>query len=128
MTEEENPEVILGKYKNMVSECQAMANKIGELTLERDEHTLVAEQLNKLEGDRKAYRLIGGVLVEKTVGEVLPPVQQNLEGITQLIKTLDENLKRKDDATKEYKKKHGIMTQSEREAMARGQQRAAASA
>lgn len=38
--------------------------------------------MSKLEGDRKAFRLIGGVLVERTVGEVLPAVQQNYEGVS----------------------------------------------
>jgi prefoldin subunit 2 len=53
--------------------------------LERDEHRLVIESLTKLESERKAFRLIGGVLVEKTVGEVLPAVSQNFEGVRALL-------------------------------------------
>jgi prefoldin subunit 2 len=83
--QEENPEVVLGTYKNMVSECQQLAAKISELTLERDEHKLVLEQLLKLEPNRKAFRLIGGILVERTVGDVLPPVQQNYDGVSFLL-------------------------------------------
>lgn len=79
--EDENPELILNTYKAMVAECQQMANKIGELTLEKDEHKLVLDQLTKLEPERRAFRLVGGVLVERTVGEVLPPIQQNYEGV-----------------------------------------------
>lgn len=79
--EDNNPEVILGKYKKMTSECQQLASKIQELTMERDEHRLVVDQLNKLEPSRKAFRLIGGVLVERTVEEVLPAVNQNFEGV-----------------------------------------------
>ena len=52
-----------------------------KLNLERDEHKLVVETLTKLEGERKAYRLVGGVLVERTVGEVLPVVSQNYDGV-----------------------------------------------
>jgi len=52
-----------------------------QLTLEKDEHKLVLESLSKLESERKAFRLIGGVLVEKTVGEVQPAVNQNYEGV-----------------------------------------------
>ena len=53
-----------------------------QLTLERDEHKLVIDQLSTLEPERKAFRLIGGILVEKTVGEALPAVQQNYEGVS----------------------------------------------
>lgn len=55
-----------------------------QLTLERDEHKLVIDQLSILESERKAFRLIGGILVEKTVGEALPAVQQNYEGVSNL--------------------------------------------
>ena len=37
-------------------DCQQIAVKIQELSVERDEHRLVVEQLSKLEGNRKAYR------------------------------------------------------------------------
>jgi prefoldin subunit 2 len=49
--------------------------------MERDEHKLVVETLSKLEDERKAFRLIGGILVERTVGEVLPAVTQNFDGV-----------------------------------------------
>ena len=40
------------------------------------------DQLSGLEADRKAFRLMGGILVEKNVGEVLPEVQRNFEGVS----------------------------------------------
>ncbi|RYH07106.1 hypothetical protein EON65_42095 [archaeon] len=49
--------------------------------MDRDEHKLVVETMSKLEAERKAFRLVGGVLVERTVGEVLPAVSQNYEGV-----------------------------------------------
>lgn len=49
--------------------------------MERDEHKLVVDTLSKLESERKAFRLVGGVLVERTVGDVLPAVSQNYEGV-----------------------------------------------
>ena len=66
----------------MTAECQSIASKISELTLERDEHKLVVDTLSKLEPERKAFRLVGGVLVERTVDEVLPAVLQNYEGVS----------------------------------------------
>jgi len=116
-----NPETILSIYKQMMSECQQIASKIQELSLERDEHKLVIEQLSKLEDERKAFRLVGGVLVERTVGELLPIVTQNYEGIKDIIGKLDASLKTKDNERRAYKDKHGIMTQEEREAMMKQQ-------
>ena len=47
---EDNPEVILAKYKSMKAECQQMSAKINELTVEKDEHRLVTDTLSKLNG------------------------------------------------------------------------------
>lgn len=64
-----------------IDTCTLTLNALLQLSLERDEHKLVIEQLSTLESERKAFRLIGGILVEKTVGEALPAVQQNYEGV-----------------------------------------------
>lgn len=43
--------------------------------------SLVILALDKLESGRKCYRLVGDVLVERTVGEVMPAVQKNRDGV-----------------------------------------------
>ena len=116
-----NPDEILGNYKRMMADCQQIAAKISELNYERDEHKLVVDILGKLESERKAFRLVGSVLVERTVGDVLPTVSQNFEGIKELLVKLDESLKQKDEERRQYKEKYGIMTQEEREAMMKNQ-------
>jgi len=35
---------------------------------------LVINSISKMESGRKAFRLVGGVLIQQTVGEVLPAV------------------------------------------------------
>ena len=40
-------------------------------------HRQVIEALKDVDGDRKCFRLMGGVLVERTVKEVLPALQHN---------------------------------------------------
>ena len=42
---------------------------------------LVIDTLKETEKDRKCFRMIGGVLVEKTVGEVLPILETSLEQV-----------------------------------------------
>lgn len=42
---------------------------------------MVIAAIEKLEPTRKCYRLVGEVLVERTVAEVMPAVQKNKEGV-----------------------------------------------
>ena len=43
---------------------------------------LVVNTTKSMAADRKCFRLIGGVLVERTVGEVIPAVQANMDGVS----------------------------------------------
>lgn len=45
------------------------------------EHTLVLQTLEPLEEGRKCFRLVGGVLVEQTVGTTRPTVQGNMDNL-----------------------------------------------
>jgi len=45
---------------------------------------LVIQTLKPLNSDRKCFRLIHGVLVERTIKDVLPAVENNLEGVRKL--------------------------------------------
>ena len=74
-------EQIIGHYRQMRSEIQKIASKISELEQEVQEHQLVIDTLTPLDGERKAFRLMGGILVERTVKEVLPDVTQNQAGV-----------------------------------------------
>ncbi|CAG8637326.1 12431_t:CDS:2, partial [Acaulospora morrowiae] len=57
------------QFNNMKSEMQAIAQKIGELEGDAEEHKAVIDTISPLNGDRKCFRLVGGVLVERTVKE-----------------------------------------------------------
>ena len=48
-------------------------------------YSLVLSTLNEAlqeEPDRKCFRLVGGVLVERTVRDVVPALQTNCEGVS----------------------------------------------
>ncbi|KRZ53413.1 RNA polymerase-associated protein LEO1 [Trichinella nativa] len=66
------------------SEERAIAAKLNELKFERHEHKIIIERLEKMNGDRKAYRMIGGVLVEWTVAEILPALHMSSDGESSL--------------------------------------------
>lgn len=60
---------------------------------------LVIETLEPLPQDRKCFRMVNGVLVERTVKEVLPALKTNAEGLKQVL----------DDLLKQYKAKQTEM-------------------
>ena len=69
----------------MQSDLQNLSQKIGELESEADEHGLVLTTLEEAlakDPSRKCFRLIGGVLVERTVKDVVPALQTNREGVS----------------------------------------------
>ena len=69
------------QYRELISECQKLLQKISELEMDRNEHLLVEETLMALDPKRRAYRLVGECLVERTVEEVLPTVASNRENV-----------------------------------------------
>jgi prefoldin subunit 2 len=75
------PEIVQ-KYNTLIQETNQLAHKISELEFDKNEHRLVEETLRPLDGTRRAYRLVGEVLVERTVEEVLPSVAGNREKVS----------------------------------------------
>lgn len=75
------PPEVVRKYNELIQESNKVAEKIAELEFDRNEHRLVEDTLKPLDGERRAYRLVGEVLVERTVEEVLPSVSNNREKV-----------------------------------------------
>jgi prefoldin subunit 2 len=76
------PHQIIQQFRTMLQEQEQMSRKIQELEMDRNEHQLVHDALQPLEPSRRAYRLVGEVLVERTVGEVLPSVEKNKQNVS----------------------------------------------
>merc|ERR1712062_324777 len=81
LTDMSSKEEIVQGFQNLCQEQRQLQQKLAELRQERGEHELVAETLKKAEPERKAWRLVGGVLTERTVGEVLPALLTQIENI-----------------------------------------------
>jgi prefoldin subunit 2 len=67
------------KLQQLKNEYTQILGKIAEIDQERREHTLVLDTLNKQPPEKKCWRLLGGVLVEKTVNEIAPSIGQNID-------------------------------------------------
>ncbi|KAK5663300.1 hypothetical protein OQA88_3728 [Cercophora sp. LCS_1] len=92
-------------YKNTL---QTIAQKIGDVEQEAEEHKLVLDTLEPLPGDRKCFRMINGVLVERTVKDVVPALQTNAEGLKKVLDDLVKQYKTKQDELEKWKKKNNV--------------------
>ncbi|CCU98338.1 unnamed protein product [Malassezia sympodialis ATCC 42132] len=81
------------------AELQTIAEKVSEIESDADEHRLVITTLAdvyKKEPERTCFRLIGGVLVERTVKDVLETLQTTMEGLANVIVELVKQYKIKE--------------------------------
>ena len=66
-----------------------------------------------MDASRKCFRLIEGVLVERTVKEVLPALAQNKDKISSAVDALNTNLMTKGKELNEYREKYNISVRGE---------------
>ncbi|XP_045499017.1 prefoldin subunit 2 [Colias croceus] len=105
-----NEEVFAG-FQTLRNEQRQLANKISELEMDLNEHKIVIETLQGTDPNRKCFRMLGGVLVERTVGEILPELESNRARLPGAIEALNEQLSRKGKEINEYIEKHDIRVQ-----------------
>ncbi|XAR57246.1 hypothetical protein NMG60_11025314 [Bertholletia excelsa] len=103
-----NEQAVANLYANMRTEVNQIYSKITELEMEVTEHSLVINAIKPLDPFRRCYRMIGGVLVERTIKEVLPAVQRNKEGLEEVIARLNEALEKKKKEIAEFEAKYKI--------------------
>ncbi|KAG9099634.1 hypothetical protein FS749_000767 [Ceratobasidium sp. UAMH 11750] len=124
------------RFSRFQNDLQQLAQKIGELEAEAEEHELVLATLSdpyKNDPDRKCFRMIGGVLVERTVKDVVPSLKMNRNGVSILtissisftkvtifqqlknvLETLVKQYKSKEDDFNAFQREHKIRAVSQR--------------
>lgn len=96
------------QYNTYKSNLQSLATKIGDLETDSDEHALVLTTLTALPPTRRAYRMIGGVLVESSVATVVPALETNRDGIRAVMETLVKQYKTLEDEFVKFQKDNKI--------------------
>lgn len=104
---------ILEGFNKLRQEQRNIAGKLAELEGDTAEHSIVIDALEKVEQTRQCYRLIGGVLVERTVAEVLPALRNNKSQIVGLVEVLNKQLVAKAKELNDFKEKHNIKIQGQ---------------
>ncbi|KAG5484610.1 hypothetical protein CUR178_07201 [Leishmania enriettii] len=114
-------EQIVQQYNRMRQEQSAIMSRIAELENESHEHDLVAAELRPLSKDRCCHHLVGGALVELTVGEVLPDIEENLAAIREALVQLNKGLLEKEKQMDEFMTKYKLNRPSSNQAVTAGQ-------
>jgi prefoldin subunit 2 len=83
-------EQIVARFNEMRQQVSSLTAKIADLEGDCQEHTLVINTLEPMGKERQCYRMIGDVLVERTVGEALPAVTRNRDNLQQAIDQLSK--------------------------------------
>ncbi|KAL7008616.1 Cochaperone prefoldin complex subunit [Cystobasidiomycetes sp. EMM_F5] len=105
---------LTSEYNRRRTELSEIVNKVSELERDADEHTLVLETLRQVkeeDPDRKCFRMIGGVLVQRTVKDIMPQLQTNLQGIQNLIDQLSTSYKKREEEFEAFTKRYNITVQ-----------------
>lgn len=105
-----NEEIFAG-FQALRTEQRQIGSKISELQMDLNEHKIVIETLRGVEGSRKCFRMVGGVLVERTVADVLPELQNNCTQLPKAVQALEEQLAKKGEEINKYIESHDIRIQ-----------------
>jgi prefoldin subunit 2 len=103
-----NEQAVANMYAAMKSDLQQIYSKITELEMEVSEHSLVINAIQPLDPSRRCYRMIGGVLVERTIKDVLPAVQRHKSGIEEVVARFTEAIEKKKKEITDFETKYKI--------------------
>jgi len=112
--EPKSEQEVVQRFSDMRSEVGQIWSKVNELEGEMQEHDLVIKAIKEMDPKRKCFRLVGGVLVERTIGEVLPAVETNKQGITGIKDQLFQQFETKKEELKEFQDKYKIRVKGDK--------------
>ncbi|KAH8314709.1 hypothetical protein KR074_011445 [Drosophila pseudoananassae] len=106
-------EAIVAQFQQLRNEQRNLANSLNTLEMDLREHKTVIETLESADPERKCFRLIGGVLCERTVKEVLPQLVENKDFIAKTITMVTEDLSKKGSELNKFKEDNNIKIRGE---------------
>lgn len=108
LSPEEQQKIVSG-FQTLRDEQTQLVQKTQDLEVDLKEHDLVLSTLTTInDKTRRCYRMIGGVLIEHTVGEVIPALETNREQIHNVIESFKQKTEEKGKELASYKQKYDI--------------------
>ncbi|KAK3754023.1 hypothetical protein QZH41_020309, partial [Actinostola sp. cb2023] len=108
-------EQVIQLFNQMRQDLTNILSKIHELEMDQNEHSVVIEALKDVDSSRKCFRMIGGVLVERTVGDVLPALENNRSQMGVLLEHLKKTMTSKEQDLNIFKERYNIRMKGEKD-------------
>eukprot|EP00745_Piridium_sociabile_P037699 TRINITY_DN68723_c0_g1_i1.p1 TRINITY_DN68723_c0_g1~~TRINITY_DN68723_c0_g1_i1.p1 ORF type:complete len:145 (-),score=41.07 TRINITY_DN68723_c0_g1_i1:6-440(-) len=112
-TKPKSQEVIVAGFQELRQQQRNIASRIAEVEMDMKEHELVIDTLKEVTPDRRCYRMVGGVLVERTVGDVLPTLTTNKDQMSQFVDNMSKQLEVKGREINTYREENNIRIRGE---------------
>eukprot|EP00918_Siedleckia_nematoides_P056996 GHVU01124339.1.p2 GENE.GHVU01124339.1~~GHVU01124339.1.p2 ORF type:complete len:109 (-),score=26.16 GHVU01124339.1:65-391(-) len=87
--------LVTAAMNGLEKERQTIVGKITDLMQDMKEHRLVLEAFEGVPPERRCFRMIGGVLIERTVGEVKPALESHERMVKEVTDKLEAELEQK---------------------------------
>lgn len=105
-----NPEEIKMQENKIRQDLRALAVKMAEHSQQTTEYQSVIAVLRTKTNEKKAYQMVGDVLSESTVGEVVPQLEQQLVRIAHIIGQYRAKQQEKEVELRSFLEKHGMLS------------------
>ncbi|KAK8803793.1 hypothetical protein WA158_001487 [Blastocystis sp. Blastoise] len=102
------PAEIANRFKDLNSDLQATLKKVSELEDDARDHARVISTLEELGPDRRCFRLVGDVLVERTQPEILEAVKLNRQQLLEIAGKFNTHSKDVEKEMQEIETKYAV--------------------
>lgn len=107
--EKENRDrALIQQLQAMRGDLSSMAERIGAIEGEIEEHNLAVDVLKDYDDSRVCHRAVGGVLMEQTVGTVRPALASELDMLGKAHSDLQEKIRKTEEAILKFQNDNGI--------------------
>ncbi|KAH3700200.1 prefoldin subunit 2-like [Dreissena polymorpha] len=112
-SKKQSQEQVIAGFQELRQQQRQIVGKVSDIEMDMKEHELVIETLKEVDENRRCFRLVGGVLVERTVKDVLPALVNNKEQMGKVVENLNKSLEQKGLEINKYRETHNLKIKGE---------------
>ena len=103
---------VLEKLQSMRNERKAVVEKISSLEEELEDHEMVSTILSDFPPSRRCYRTIGGVLMERSVADIVPEIRSEWVKLSKALVDLKDMAEEQCRAIDAFQQEHAIVVRN----------------